>query len=73
LPASANATLVASTPAFAQRRGGGSFPFHRSNVVFIGGYFYDPFFGPYPWWPLEAYPYGRRSGNWTIIATLIAW
>ena len=50
------ATLVASTPAFAQWRGGG--PFRRSNVVFIGGYFYNPFFGPYPWWPLEAYPYG---------------
>jgi hypothetical protein len=25
--------------------------------VFIGGYFYDPFFGPYPWWPRPAYPY----------------
>jgi hypothetical protein len=26
-------------------------------VVFIGGYFYDPFYGPYPWWPRPAYPY----------------
>lgn len=25
--------------------------------VFIGGYFYDPFFGPYPWWHRTAYPY----------------
>jgi len=25
--------------------------------VFIGGYFYDPMFGPYPWWPRTAYPY----------------
>jgi hypothetical protein len=25
--------------------------------VFIGGYFYDPFYGPYPWWPGGAYPY----------------
>lgn len=25
--------------------------------VFIGGYFYDPFFGPYPWWPRQTYPY----------------
>jgi hypothetical protein len=25
--------------------------------VFIGGYFYDPFFGPYPWWHRSAYPY----------------
>jgi hypothetical protein len=24
--------------------------------VFIGGYFYDPFYGPYPWWPRVAYP-----------------
>jgi hypothetical protein len=26
-------------------------------VVFVGGYFYDPFFGPYPWWSPAAYPY----------------
>lgn len=26
-----------------------------SGHVFIGGYFYDPFFGPYPWWPRTAY------------------
>ncbi len=26
------------------------------QVVFIGGYFYDPFYGPYPWWPRVAYP-----------------
>jgi hypothetical protein len=25
--------------------------------VFVGGYFYDPFFGPYPWWPRTAYPH----------------
>jgi len=24
--------------------------------VFIGGYYYDPFFGPYPWWPRTMYP-----------------
>jgi hypothetical protein len=24
--------------------------------VFIGGYFYDPIWGPYPWWPRHAYP-----------------
>jgi hypothetical protein len=29
----------------------------RSRVVFIGGYFYDPFFGPYPWWMRGEYPY----------------
>jgi PEGA domain-containing protein len=29
----------------------------RGAVVFVGGYFYDPFFGPYPWWPRTAYPY----------------
>jgi len=26
-------------------------PVRRGAVVFIGGYYYDPFFGPYPWWP----------------------
>ena len=26
--------------------------------VFVGGYFYDPFFGPYPWWHRTAYPDG---------------
>jgi hypothetical protein len=25
--------------------------------VFVGGYFYDPVFGPYPWWPHTGYPY----------------
>jgi hypothetical protein len=29
----------------------------REHVVFIGGFFYDPFFGPYPWWPRAMYPY----------------
>jgi PEGA domain-containing protein len=38
-------------PASAQRRGGGRGP------VFVGGYFYDPFFGPYPWWGPAAFPY----------------
>ena len=33
-------------------------PIRRSAVVFIGGYFYDPYFGPYPWWPRPAVPYG---------------
>ena len=32
-------------------------PVRRGAVVFIGGYFYDPFFGPYPWWPRHVYPY----------------
>jgi hypothetical protein len=48
------AVLASSTPAFAQWRGG---PF-RARAVFVGGFFYDPFFGPYPWWAPEAYPYG---------------
>jgi hypothetical protein len=26
--------------------------------VFVGGYFYDPFYGPYPWWPRSAYGWG---------------
>lgn len=38
-------------------------PVHRPPVVtvrgriFIGGYFYDPYFGPYPWWRYPDYPY----------------
>jgi hypothetical protein len=47
-------------------------PHHLPSVVvrghvFIGGYFYDPVFGPYPWWPRTAYPhwyvpiYDRRA------------
>lgn len=28
----------------------------RAQVVFVGGYFYDPFFGPYPWWPPVGHP-----------------
>ena len=30
---------------------------HPGHVVFVGGYFYDPFFGPYPWWGPALYPY----------------
>ena len=51
-----------------QGRGGGArgappHPIHVAPVrpvggrVFIGGYFYDPFFGPYPWWRWPDYPY----------------
>lgn len=36
----------------AQRHGG-----HPSGRVFVGGYFYDPFWGPYPWWGPGMYPY----------------
>jgi hypothetical protein len=39
-------------PVMAQRRGG-----RPRGPVFIGGYFYDPFFGPYPWWGPAAYAY----------------
>lgn len=28
-----------------------------ARVVFVGGYFYDPIFGPFPWWPPAVYPY----------------
>jgi hypothetical protein len=34
-------------------------PAHRVVIrgeVFIGGYFYDPVWGPYPWWPRRVYP-----------------
>ena len=63
--------VVVPTPSPAQGRGGVRRPppsppvIHRTvpvptvtgHVVFIGGYFYDPFYGPYPWWPRTAYPY----------------
>ena len=59
------AMLAATFPvaAGAQRRGGhlppnppGHFAVRR-HVVFVGGYFYDPHFGPYPWWAPGLYPY----------------
>src|SRR6185436_8519516 len=49
----------------APRPGGGGIvngarPYYgtRGSYVFVGGYFYDPFFGPYPWWPRSAYGWG---------------
>jgi len=27
----------------------------HGGVVFVGGYFYNPFYGPYPWWGPDAY------------------
>src|SRR5579871_6027725 len=32
-------------------------PVHVGATIFIGGYFYDPGFGPYPWWQRPVYPY----------------
>jgi hypothetical protein len=32
-------------------------PIKRAGIVFVGGYYYDPFFGPYPWWPRAAYQF----------------
>jgi hypothetical protein len=29
----------------------------RGEVIFIGGYYYDPFYAPYPWWPRPTYHY----------------
>jgi len=57
--------LLVTVPgvADAQRRAVPRHPPHPERAVvvrghvFIGGYFYDPFFGPYPWWPRTAYPY----------------
>jgi hypothetical protein len=62
------ATVLAFVPAAAGAQGRGgrrppppaprvSVPHVRGQVVFIGGYFYDPYFGPYPWWTRTAYPY----------------
>jgi hypothetical protein len=47
----------------AQRRAVPRHPPHPQRAVvvrghvFVGGYFYDPFYGPYPWWPRTAYRY----------------
>jgi hypothetical protein len=45
----------------------------RGQVVFVGGYFYDPFYGPYPWWLRTAYPWYfpvfENRANVRIIAT----
>jgi hypothetical protein len=47
----------------AVRRPPSAHPQHRQppvvvrGRVFIGGYFYDPVFGRYPWWPPTTYPY----------------
>jgi hypothetical protein len=49
-------SFAASTPALAQRRAGPRFR-SRGTFVFVGGYFYDPFYGPYPWWGPGTYPY----------------
>jgi hypothetical protein len=57
--------LLVTLPAVAdaQRRAVPRHPSHPQRAVvvrghvFIGGYFYDPFYGPYPWWPRTAYPY----------------
>ncbi len=37
----------------AQRR----HPIKPAGIVFVGGYFYDPFVAAYPWWPLKAYSF----------------
>jgi hypothetical protein len=44
----------------------------RGAVVFVGGYFYDPFFGPYPWWPRRAYPYAYwpRYDNRAVVRVI---
>ncbi len=55
--------LLIATPAFAQRHRGSV---HRGTFVFVGGYFYDPFFGPYPWWNPVMYPYGYPYGYYPV-------
>jgi hypothetical protein len=58
--------LVLTAGVAAQRRGGGGGdqgkavprpPIVVRGEVFIGGYFYNPTWGPYPWWPRPLYPY----------------
>jgi hypothetical protein len=53
--------IAATASTFAQRRGAPPppprHPGDRHSFVFVGGYFYDPFFGPYPWWDRAMYPF----------------
>jgi hypothetical protein len=52
-------TLLALTAASCAARVRYRGPYHptvRGRIVFVGGYYYDPFFGPYPWWEPVAYP-----------------
>jgi hypothetical protein len=55
-------SLPAAGAADAQRRGAPHPPRPPAHgvvirgEVFIGGYFYDPIWGPYPWWPRHVYP-----------------
>jgi hypothetical protein len=59
------ATLAAIAPVSMDAQGRGGRvpprpPGHvavRRHVVFVGGYFYDPHFGPYPWWAPGLYPH----------------
>jgi len=67
---------VLSPIAFAQR---GHPPAHHpgvhpGHVVFVGGYFYDPFFGPYPWWgpPVYPYPYYLAFDGRAVLRVLAA-
>src|SRR5687768_11416346 len=45
---------------------GGARPYYgtRGSYVFVGGYFYDPFYGPYPWWPRSAWT-AATPASWT--------
>lgn len=60
---SASMLLAALSVAAYAQRGGHQHPTHQPHAtvvrghVFIGGYFYDPVFGQYPWWPRAIYPY----------------
>ena len=53
----------------AQRR----HPVKPAGVVFVGGYFYDPFLGPYPWWPLNAYSFAYYpiDGDRALVRLLV--
>jgi hypothetical protein len=59
LPVSAEAQgRAVPRPPAAPRRAEPRRPTVRGRgVVFVGGYFYDPYFGRYPWWPRAQYPY----------------
>jgi hypothetical protein len=59
----ASMLLLMTLPAAPYAQRGAPHPTHPARAtavrgqVFIGGYFYDPWFGPYPWWHRPIYPY----------------
>jgi PEGA domain len=42
------------------------------RVVFVAGYFYDPYYGPLPWWPRSVYPARFSIGDRTSVRVQVS-